>query len=155
MSDDLARDDDVVSAGPAAGHDEISPAGLRELAAIETNEPLREQIAELVLLRRTRDTPIGTEHKATDAGQIEILVDHPMEIGCLARSGMSERITETAWLPRAPMNATGASSATARRGVAETTAITVRARMKRLVNNANAALVVGFIVGSCLLVYGY
>jgi len=58
---------------------------LRELAAIEANEPIREQIAELVLLRRTRDMPVWAEHKATDAGQIEILVDHPTEIGGLAR----------------------------------------------------------------------
>ena len=37
--------------------------------------------------------------------------------------------------------------------MAETDAITARASV--LVNNANAALVVGFIVGSCLLVYEY
>jgi hypothetical protein len=45
---------------------------------------------------------------------------------------MSERMTETAWLPRARINAIVASSAAAERGAANKPAIIVRARVNLL-----------------------
>src|SRR5215472_12134516 len=78
--DDLANHDDAVGASPAVGYDEISVAGLCELSAIETNEPIREMIAELAPLLRARNAPVGTENEAADACQIEIPVDHLAEI---------------------------------------------------------------------------
>ena len=49
---DLTDHDDAVGASAAAGYHEISIPGLREPPAIETNEPIREEIGEFVSLRR-------------------------------------------------------------------------------------------------------
>jgi hypothetical protein len=65
------------------GYDEIAVAGPRQLAAVQTNEPIREQTAELVALDRARDGQLGAEHQAGDVCQIEIAVDHLAEVACL------------------------------------------------------------------------
>jgi hypothetical protein len=51
----------------AAGHERCEPPPL------ETNGPAGEAITELLPLGRGRRAPIGAEHEAADAGQIEIL----------------------------------------------------------------------------------
>jgi hypothetical protein len=104
-TDNLAGGDEALGAGPAADHDEIPIAGLRQLTAVETNESVHEETAELPPLGRAGDAPIRAQHETGDAGQIEILVDHLAERDAFSVSCMSERITETAWLPRARTNA--------------------------------------------------
>ena len=49
--------DDALGTSPALGYHEISIPGLHELPATETNERIREEIAEFVSLRRARDAP--------------------------------------------------------------------------------------------------
>jgi hypothetical protein len=79
--DDSAGHNDPIGADPAAGHDEISVAGLCEPAAVKINEPIREETGKLLLPGRAREPPIRAEHEAAHAGQIEILPNHLTEIG--------------------------------------------------------------------------
>jgi len=57
---------------------------LRQAPTVDIDEPLREEIGKLLPLTRARDAPIGAEHKAGDAGQVEILPEQLSEVGGLS-----------------------------------------------------------------------
>src|ERR1700722_1549178 len=82
--DDTAGYDDAVGGSPAATYDKIPVARLRQAPTVDIDEPLHEEIGKLLPLTRARDAPIGAEHKAGDAGQVEILPEQLSEVGGLS-----------------------------------------------------------------------
>ena len=152
-ADDPAGHDDAVGTAPAAGDDEISVAGLREPPAVETNEPIREETAELWRSGRARDAPIRAEHEAADAGQIEILVNHLAEIGRLRGQRQVGADHRDRLVAESADKRDRRVVSRAERDAANTPAMTVRARMKPLANSTKALPAGGFTAPSCCVTH--